>query len=60
MQMPTNARILEVLESGFRLTPTVIAENIDKSRTHVSRRLFELINYGLVEKPKRGYCEITD
>ena len=60
MQMPTDDRILEVLESGFRFTPAVIAENIDKSRTHVSRRLSDLTDYGLVEKPKRGYYEITD
>lgn len=59
MQMPTDDRILEVLESGFRFTPAVIAENIDKSRTHVSRRLSDLTDYGLVEKPKRGYYEIT-
>lgn len=58
--MPTDDRILEILESGFRFTPAVIAENIDKSRTHVSRRLSELTDYGLVEKPKRGYYEITD
>jgi len=60
MQMPTDDRILEVLESGFRFTPAVIAENIDKSRTHVSRRLSDLTDYGLVEKPKRGYYEITE
>ena len=60
MQMPTDDRILEVLEGGLRLTPAVIAENIDKSRTHVSRRLSDLTDYGLVEKPKRGYYEITD
>ena len=60
MQMPTDDRILESLESGLRLTPAVIAENIDKSRTHVSRRLSDLTDYGLVEKPKRGYYEITD
>ena len=58
--MPTDDRILEVLESGFRFTPAVIAENIDKSRTHVSRRLSDLTENGLVEKPKRGYYEITE
>jgi predicted transcriptional regulator len=60
MQMPTDDRILEALEGGLRLTPAVIAENIDKSRTHVSRRLSDLTDYGLVEKPKRGYYEITN
>ena len=58
--MPADDRILEALERGLRLTPAVIAENIDKSRTHVSRRLADLTDYGLVEKPKRGYYEITD
>ena len=58
--MPTDDRILEALEGGLRLTPAVIAENIDKSRTHVSRRLSELVDNGLVEKPKRGYYQITD
>lgn len=58
--MPTDDRILEVLDSGLRLTPAVIAENIDKSRTHVSRRLSDLTDHGLVEKPKRGYYELTD
>lgn len=58
--MPTDDRILEVLESGFRFTLAVIAENIDKSRTHVNRRLSELTDHGLVERPKRGYYEITE
>ncbi|WP_434521955.1 winged helix-turn-helix domain-containing protein [Halorubrum sp. AS12] len=60
MQMPTDDRILEALEGRLRLTPAVIAENIDKSRTHVSRRLSDLMDYGLVEKPKRGYYQITE
>ncbi|TKX43859.1 MULTISPECIES: winged helix-turn-helix domain-containing protein [Halorubrum] len=60
MQMPTDDRILEALEGGLRLTPAVIAENIEKSRTHVSRRLSDLTDYGFVKKPKRGYYEITE
>ena len=32
MYMLTDDRILEALESGLRLTPTVLAENIYKSR----------------------------
>jgi len=58
--MPTDDRILEALESGLRLTPAVIAENIDRTRQHVSRRLSDLTDHGLVEKPNRGYYEITD
>ncbi|OYR45257.1 winged helix-turn-helix transcriptional regulator [Halorubrum sp. Hd13] len=60
MQMPTDDRILEALESGLRLTPAVIGENIDRSRQHVTRRLSELTEQGFVEKPKRGYYEITE
>ena len=60
MQMPTDDRILEALESGLRLTPAVIGENIDRSRQHVTRRLSKLTDQGFVEKPKRGYYEITD
>lgn len=60
MQMPTDDRILEALESGLRLTPVVIGENIDCSRQHVTRRLSELTERDFVEKPKRGYYEITD
>lgn len=58
--MPTDDRILEVLESVFRLMPAVIGENIDRSRQHVTRRLSELTERGFVERPKRGYYEITD
>jgi len=58
--MPTDDRILEALETGLSLTPAVIAENIDKSRQHVTRRLSELRDHGLVERPKRGYYEITE
>jgi predicted transcriptional regulator len=58
--MPTDDRILEALESGLRLTPAVIGENIDRSRQHVTRRLSELTERGFVEKPKRGYYEITE
>ena len=58
--MPTDDRILEALESGLRLTPAVIGENIDRSRQHVTRRLSALTERGFVEKPKRGYYEITN
>ena len=60
MQMPTDDRILEALETGLSLTPAVIAENIDKSRQHVTRRLSALREHGFVERPKRGYYVITD
>ena len=60
MQMPTDDRILECLDTGLRLTPAVIGENIDRSREQVSRRLKELTEQGLTIRPKRGYYEITD
>lgn len=58
--MPTDGRVLDILDSGLRLTPAVITENIDKSWTHVSRRLSDLTEYDLVERPKRGYYQLTD
>ncbi|MFA9502401.1 winged helix-turn-helix domain-containing protein [Natrinema sp. H-ect1] len=60
MQLPTDERILEILESGLLLSPQVIAKNIGKSRSHVSRRLSVLIDYGLATRVERGYYEITD
>lgn len=60
MQMPTDDRILEALDSGLKLTPAMIAENIGRSREQVQRRLSELQGRGLVERPKRGYYLITD
>ena len=52
--------VFGIFEGGLRLAPAVFVKNIDKSWTHVSRRLANLTDYGLVEKPKRGYYEITD
>ncbi|MDF9744705.1 transcriptional regulator [Natrinema salsiterrestre] len=60
MQLPTDERILEILDSGLLLSPQVIAKNIDKSRVHVNRRLSVLVDYGLVTRVERGYYEIDD
>ena len=60
MQMPTDDRILEALDTDLKLTPAVIAENIGRSREQVQRRLSELQDRGLVKRPKRGYYLITD
>lgn len=60
MQLPIDERILEVLDQGLVLSPSIIAENIDKSREEVSRRLSELVAHCLVERVKRGRYEITD
>jgi len=60
MQLPIDERILEALvSSGMILSPSVIAINIDKSRSQVNRRLSTLVEYGLVTRIKRGYYEVT-
>lgn len=60
MQLPIDERILEALaSSGMILSPSVIAINIDKSRSQVNRRLSVLVEYGLITRVKRGYYEIT-
>ncbi len=61
MQMPIDDRILEALAtSGLVLSPSVIAFNIDKSRSEVNRRLSALVDHGLVARVKRGYYKITE
>ena len=51
--------ILNVLSVFLVLTPAVIADNIDRSREAVSRRLNALEAGGLVEKVDRGKYKIT-
>ncbi|MFC6772154.1 transcriptional regulator [Halorubrum pallidum] len=53
-------RILEVLNAGLVLSPTIIAYNIDKSREAVGRRLSELSKSGLVKRIERDRYEITE
>lgn len=57
---PMDDRVLEVLNAGLVLSPTIIAYNIDKSREAVGRRLSELSDAGLVNRIERGRYEITD
>jgi len=52
--------ILGVLNMNLTLTPSIIAENIDRSRSSVSRRLNTLTAGGLVEKVDRGKYRITE
>jgi predicted transcriptional regulator len=53
-------RILEALSySRLVLSPTIIAENIGKSRPQVNDRLGVLCSAGLVERLKRGRYRIT-
>lgn len=54
-------RILETLEdSGLRLSPRILAANIDYSRHYIARRLAKLEEEGLVTKIDEGLYEITD
>lgn len=60
MQLPIDDRVLEVLNLGLILSPTIIAENIDKSREEVGRRLSVLSEKGLVNHVDRGRYSITN
>lgn len=51
--------ILEMLNTEMVLTPSVIAENIDRSQGAVARRLNALEAGGLVKKISRGKYQIT-
>lgn len=63
LQRPTDFLILECLSSEGRNVAVNIAEEIDKSRSHVNVRLPQLADYGLVEKvgpaENSGLYEIT-
>lgn len=52
-------QILHVMVFGHILTPAIIAENIDRSRGAVSRRLQTLQAGEFVEKVNRGKYSIT-
>lgn len=57
----TDDRILELLdESGLELTPSVLAQNLEYSRSWVSRRTSKLRSAGLVEVNNSNYYSITD
>lgn len=57
---PMDDRILEVLDAGLVLSPTIIAYNIDKSREAVGRRLSVLSEAGLTERIERGRYKICE
>lgn len=54
-----DSEILHVLYTGLTLTPSVIADNLDRSRPAVAQRLNSLQAGGLVEKTERGKYKIT-
>jgi DNA-binding IclR family transcriptional regulator len=60
MQLPIDERVLEVLSSDLTLSPTIIAENIEKSREEVNRRLTTLTNRGFVNRVDRGRYRIAE
>jgi predicted transcriptional regulator len=53
-------QILDALARGLTLTPSIIADNTDRSRAGVSQRLSTLQAAGYVEKIDRGKYEITE
>lgn len=56
---PLDEEILELLNTEMTLTPSVIADNIDRSRGAITRRLNSLEAGGLVTKVDRGKYRIT-
>ena len=56
----TDKDILKVLWTKLILSPSIIAENTDRSRVSVSRRLDTLRAGGLVEKVDRGKYRLSD
>lgn len=57
----TDDWILELLdESGLERSPTVLARNLDYSRSRVSRRLNQLLEAELVAVEEGSYYRITD
>jgi predicted transcriptional regulator len=52
--------IINVLGTNLILTPSIIAENIERSRKGVSNRLSSLQAGGLVRKVERGKYELTE
>jgi len=52
--------ILRILSTNLILTPSIIAENIDRSREGVSNRLNALQAGGLVNKVDRGKYSLSE
>ncbi len=49
-----------LLGHGLIFTPSLIAKNLDRPRSSVSRRLNTLEAGGIVEKVERGHYKLTD
>lgn len=52
--------IIEILSPDLTLSPSIIAENIDRSREGVSNRLNSLQAGGLVDKVGRGKYQLSE
>lgn len=52
--------ICVLLGHGFIFTPSLIAKNIDRPRSSISRRLNTLEAGGIVEKVERGHYKLTE
>lgn len=52
--------ICRLLSTGLILTPTLIAKNLDRPSSSVSRRLNTLEAGGIVEKIERGHYVLTE
>jgi len=59
LQLPTDKMILEELQDGRNLGAN-IADEIDRHKKTVTRRLRQLEDYGVVNNIGRGVYEITD
>ena len=55
-----DVEILYVLMKGLTLTPSVIADNLERSRPAVSQRLNSLQAGGLIKKTDRGKYKISE
>jgi Mn-dependent DtxR family transcriptional regulator len=59
LQLPTDRLVLEELQEGRNLGAN-IAEEIDRHRKTVTKRLNQLEDYGLVNNIGRGVYELTE
>lgn len=57
---PMDDRILEYLRDVTASSPTDIADQLGYHRKAVNKRLSELVNYGLLDKPSRGLYRFNE
>ena len=59
LQLPSEKVILQELRDDGRHLPSTMANNIDFTKKHITRRLGHLEDYGLVDNLGGGLYEIT-